>query len=165
MLTLVAALILFSELCYLTWGSDLTKPIATEMLPGDSTFVIATKLLFCISLFCSYPIFINPANKIFEKWVFRCKGLKKKSKQRYWFKNFQRFLVVFAGAYMAVELASKIDKFLGLMGALLCAPLALFMPALVHLRLIAKRRREIFFDIAMLILSIGVLVFSTVQSI
>ena len=135
------------------------------MLPGDNTLVIVTKFLVCVNLLCSYPIAINPANKIFEKWVFRCKNLKKKSKARHWLKNFQRFLVVFLGAYMAVELASKIDKFLGLLGALLCAPLALFMPALLHLKMIAKTRREKFFDFTMIVLSVAVLTFSTMQCI
>ena len=62
---------------------------------------------------------------------------------------------------MAVELASKIDKFLGLMGALLCAPLALTMPSLLHLKLIAKTRSEKTIDVTILILSVAVLVFST----
>ena len=159
--TLVILYIVFSELCYLSWGTEMDKPIVTEMLPGDKTYVVVTKFLVCVNLLCSYPIMINPANKIFEKWVFRCKNLKKKSRTRYWFKNFQRFLVVFLGAYMAVELASKIDKFLGLLGALLCAPLALFMPALLHWKLIAKTRSEKFFDFIILVVSLAILIFST----
>ena len=135
------------------------------MLPGDKTYVIVTKLLIGVNLLCTYPITINPANKIFEKWVFRCRSLKKKSKTRYWLKNFQRFLVVCLTAYIAVTIASKIDKVLGLLGALLCAPLALFMPALLHLKLIAKTRSEKFIDFLILILSLTVLIFSTLQSI
>ena len=131
------------------------------MLPGDSKLVITTKMLYCINLLCTYAIAINPTNKIFEKWVFRCKRLKKKSNSRYWLKNFQRFLVVFFGVYCAVELAHVLDKFLGLLGALLCAPLALTMPALLHLRLIAKKRRERFFDVVIIVISIVILIFST----
>ena len=78
----------FSVICYLTWGSDMDKPIITEMLPADSKLVILTKLTYCVNLICSYAITINPANKIFEKWVFRCAGLKKKTRKRYWAKNF-----------------------------------------------------------------------------
>ena len=165
LVTLLIMYIIFSELCYLTWGTEMTKPIITEMLPSDKTYVIVTKLLVCVNLIFSYPIAINPANKIFEKWVFQCTSLKKKSRTRYWMKNFQRTLVVFIGAYSAVELASKIDKFLGLLGALLCAPLALFMPALLHLKLIAKTRSEKFIDFFILIISLAVLIFSTQQSI
>ena len=165
MVTLVITIISFSELCYLTWGSALDKPIVTEMLPSDKSYVILTKLLISINLLCTYPIVIKPANKIFEKWTFRCKNLRKKSKPRYWLKNFQRFLVVFIGAYMGVELASKIDKFLGLLGSLFCAPLALTIPSLIHLKLVAKTKSEKIIDIIIAIVSFAVLIFSTHQSI
>ena len=62
-------------------------------------------------------------------------------------------------------IADKIDKFLGLIGALLCAPLAMTIPALVHLRLLAKTGSEKVGDIALIIGSIGVLSFCTLQSI
>ena len=163
-ITLTSVFIGFSNLCYLAWGADLTRPIVTEMLPSDSKFVIATKLLFCGNLLCTYAIVINPTNKILEKAVFRCKRLKKKSNTRHWLKNFQRFLVVFVGVYFAVELAHKVDKFLGLIGALLCAPLALTLPALLHLKLIAKTKRAKLFDLFILVISVVVLVFSTYQS-
>ena len=65
---------------------------------------------------------------------------------------------------MAVTLAHKMDKFLGLIGALLCAPLALTMPALLHLKLIAQSKKEKLFDILILFISVVVLVFSTIQS-
>ena len=63
---------------------------------------------------------------------------------------------------MAILISDKIDKFLGLVGALLCAPLAMTIPAMVHLRLLAKSGSEKIVDIALIIGSIGVLAFSTV---
>ena len=63
---------------------------------------------------------------------------------------------------MALLIAEKIDKFLGLIGALLCAPLALTIPALVHLRLLAKTSTEKMVDIAFIVGSLGVLTFCTV---
>ena len=167
--TLIAAIVTltvfyvgFSELCYMAWGSGLNRPIVTEMLPADSGLVVVTKMLYCINLLCTYAICINPTNKILEKAVFRCKRLKKKSKTRFWLKNLQRFAVVVLGVFLAVTLAHKMDKFLGLMGALLCAPLALTMPALLHLKLLAQSKREKLFDISILFISFVVLVFSTI---
>ena len=58
MITLVIAIVVFSELCYLTWGNALTKPFVLEMLPGDTTLVIVTKILVCVNLVCTYPIAI-----------------------------------------------------------------------------------------------------------
>ena len=63
---------------------------------------------------------------------------------------------------MAILISDKIDKFLGLVGALLCAPLAMTIPAMVHLRLLAKSGSEKIVDIVLIIGSIGVLAFSTV---
>jgi len=38
-LTLLFINVTFSSLCYYAWGSDLTEPVVTEMLPADNTFV------------------------------------------------------------------------------------------------------------------------------
>ena len=46
--TLVLLLILYSELCYFTWGSTLTEPIVMEMLPKDVIVVILTKIMFIL---------------------------------------------------------------------------------------------------------------------
>ena len=135
------------------------------MLPADSKLVIFTKVGVCINLVCSYPIVINPANKIFEKWVFRCRRLKKKSNARKWLKNLQRTLVVILAAYCAVALAGKLDKFLSLLGALFCAPLALTFPAVLHLKVVAKTRSQKFWDVIIIIISLGMLVFCTQQSV
>ena len=86
-ITLTVCYIGFSELCYLAWGEGLNRPIVTEMLPPDSKLVITTKMLYCVNLLCTYAIVINPTNKILEKAIFRCKGLKKKSTSRFWLKN------------------------------------------------------------------------------
>jgi len=60
--------------------------------------------------------------------------------------------------------ADKIDKFLGLLGAFLCAPLALTMPALIHLKLLAKTRQQMVIDIILVIISLFTLTFCTWQS-
>ena len=135
------------------------------MLPADSKLVILTKVGVCINLVCSYPIAINPANKIFEKWIFRCRGLKKKSTERKWLKNMQRTLVIIVGVFCAVLLAEKIDKFLSLIGALFCAPLALTLPAMLHIKVVAKNRSQKFWDVIIIIISLGMLVFCTQQSV
>ena len=53
------------------------------------------------------------------------------------------------------------DKFLGLLGALLGSPMAMTFPALIHYKTVATGRWEKLFDIAIILLSIFTLVFST----
>jgi proton-coupled amino acid transporter len=63
--------------------------------------------------------------------------------------------------YCAVQLEKKLDVFLSILGALLCAPLALTFPTLVHLKQLAKTKTEKIVDIFLVILSVAVLVLST----
>ena len=151
----------FGNLCYLTYGSSLNKPMITEMLPPTDPIVIAIKLCFILSLFCSYAIFINPTNTIIESWIF---GKKSSPMSSYYARNFSRFIVCISAAILGVALSEKIDKFIGLIGALLCAPLAIMMPSMLHLKLVAKKKRERTLDIVLIVISIFILVFSTSQS-
>ena len=60
--TLLVIFLGFSELCYMNWGKNLNEPIVTELLPKDDKTVIITKILFCLILFPSFVLVINPAN-------------------------------------------------------------------------------------------------------
>lgn len=54
--------ILFSEICYYTWGDGIDDPVVMEMLPASNTWVQLLKFLYCINLVCSYPLSIYPTN-------------------------------------------------------------------------------------------------------
>ena len=86
-------------------------------------------------------------------------------RSKYWLKNFSRFLVALAGILAAILLADQLSKFLGLLGALCCAPLALTMPTVLHLKTLAKTKSQKIRDMLIIMISIAILVFSTTQSI
>ena len=133
-------------------------------LPSTSIFFCLLKLAYSGNLIFSYPIMISPCNLIIESYVFKC-CFRENSVLRHWLKNFSRFIVCITACFIAVALADKIDKFLGLLGAVLCAPLALTMPALIHMKLIAKTNRQRLGDLVIVIVSILILFFCTAQSI
>ena len=133
------------------------------MLPADSVTAIIIKFLYSLNLVCSYPIVIYPANQAVENWFCSClkkkrysrlqtdtedemddpaqeESISRENKTLYWMQNFSRVCVTVGAIICGIVLASKIDKFLGLVGALLCAPLALTFPAMLHLKLLAKTR-------------------------
>ena len=56
------------------------------------------------------------------------------------------------------------DKFLGLLGALLGSPMAMTIPALIHYKCVAETKRAKALDIGIIILSLFTLVFSTALS-
>lgn len=155
--TLTIIYILFGVGLYAAYGYEV-QPIVTENLPPAAISTLVIKFLFCINLMFGYSITIAPANRILEHWLFS--GIAKGQK-KYLLQNGSRFLVCLTGIYIAVELASKIDKFLGLLGALCCAPLALTLPATLHLVALAKTRSDKIFDVLLVIISIGILFFST----
>ena len=154
---LTAVYIGFALLCDFTWGSDMDQPIVTQMLPSDSVTVIIMKFLFSLNLVCSFPIVIYPTNVALEEWF--CKCFKKDAKKLYWMQNFSRMCVAISVTLFAVFLADKLDKFLGLIGSLLCAPLALFFPALAHYKLLAKTKCDKFIDLGLLIISVAIFFF------
>ena len=87
--------------------------------------------------------------------------MKDKSALRSMLKNLSRAVVVVLSVYFAVVLANKLDKFLSLLGALLCAPLAFTFPTLIHLKLIATKKNEKVEDIIIIFVSFAILVFCT----
>ena len=72
--TLCALYVFFGELTSLTYGSDLTEPFITEMLPAKNWIVCAIKVAFTGNLICSYPITIKPTNDIIESYLFPHRG-------------------------------------------------------------------------------------------
>ena len=152
--TMCCAFITFGTVCYMTFGPDMDEQIITEMLPADNYIVIALKLIFCINMVFSYIIHIKPCNMIIEAWVF-------KPTDNMWLINASRFFVCLLGAMGAVLVADKLDKFFGLLGALLCAPVAFIVPACLHYKMLAKSKAEKRVDILLVVLSFSILVFCT----
>lgn len=132
------------------------------MLPASNIAVIIMKFLFSFNLIFSYSITIQPTNIILGNWF--CSRAPK-GKCRHWLKNLQRSVVVLISVVIALTVADKIDQFLGLVGALLCAPLAMTIPALVHLSLLAKTTTEKWVDIILIVGSMGILSFCTIQQV
>jgi len=159
--TLACFYTFFGLVTYLTFGSGLIQPIITEMLPAENSMVIIIKICFCMNLIFSYAIMINPTNAILENWMFPAKA----SVGRRWARNASRFLVVVSAAVLAVFLADILDKFFGLIGALLCAPLAFMFPAMLHLKIIASTRSEKMIDWLIIFISLGALIFCVTQSV
>ena len=80
---------------------------------------------------------------------------------KYSLQNLIRLLVCVAATFCAIAIGKKLDKGIGLMGALLCAPLAITMPALLHLKVVAVTNKEKIEDILIIAISLGVLILST----
>lgn len=155
--------IVFAEICYYTFGEHLTAPIVMSMMPESNIIIMIVKILYCLNLTLGYPLCIYPTNVILESYVF--KSLKKDSALKNNLKNISRSMVVAAAVVLAVVLAEKLDKFLSILGALLCAPIAFTVPALCHFVVLAKTPKEKLIDISIIAISFVLLVVCTIQGI
>ena len=66
------------------------------------------------------------------------------------------FTVVFT-----MIIGKKISKFLGILGALTCTPIAFTFPAMFHLKAIASTKAEKWIDRTIIVFSLIVMVFCT----
>ena len=76
-----------------------------------------------------------------------------------------RLLFLVIATVCAIELKDVLGKFLSLLGALLCAPIAIMFPGLMHLVTTAKTTSEKIMDIFLIFVSIIVTIFCTVEGI
>ena len=62
--------IIFSELCYYTFGDDLKEPVIIMQFPDDNWFITVGKLLMCITIIFSFPLQISITNQQIERFLF-----------------------------------------------------------------------------------------------
>ena len=84
LMTLTIIYISFSELCYFTFGDNLTKPIIMEMMPQNNIIIQIISCLYMINLLFSYPLTVYITNVILES--FTCSSIEP-GKCRKWLKN------------------------------------------------------------------------------
>jgi proton-coupled amino acid transporter len=78
-----------------------------------------------------------------------------------WKKNaFRTSLVILCGL-IAILGASDLDKFVALIGSVACVPLVYIYPAYLHYKGVAYRPWEKFGDIAMMVLGLVAMVYTT----
>jgi len=73
-----------------------------------------------------YPAHIVIESYIFKGWA--------KSKKRMMLKNVGRTIVVAISVIFTIALKKKIDKFLSILGAVACTPIAFIFPSAFHLK-------------------------------
>ena len=174
MSTLVILYSFFGNIVYFTLGSKLKHNFVTQEIDQASVVVIVLNLLYCTNTMCSYAIFIFPANNIIEEYTLhflqkkvnnRTEMGRKFKRLRYWLQNLSRFTIVLLAIYFAIELSKRLDKFISVLGALLCAPLAILYPAILHMASLAKTKMDVIKDLLLIILAVIIMIFSTSQCI
>lgn len=132
--------VFFGVICSTAWGDHLDTPLITDQLSrgkGPLWIGWVIKLCFMVNLLFSYPLMLYPPIEIAEEWLFKDWP---KSKKRQWSKNLVRTLIVGFITISTVLLKQKLDKFLAVLGALMCTPIAFILPAFFHYQVCAETK-------------------------
>jgi len=151
----------FGYFCVNAWGEDMKTPLVTDQLP-DGWISYTILFLFALNLVFSYPLVLYPSNIIVENILYA--GWEK-SPIRQMFKNTSRTTLVFLTCIVTIMLGDKLDKFMSIVGALTCTPIAFTFPAMFHLKACAETTCEKIIDVALIIFSAVVIVYCTTQSV
>lgn len=155
--TVALIYVMFGQFCVFAWGDEMTTPLITDELPNNAATYIVL-FLFSINLLFSYPLVLYPANIIVENILYD--GMPK-TRRRQMLKNVTRALMVGFTVTITILLGDKLDKFLSILGALTCTPIAFSFPALFHYRACAETKIQKFIDLSLLIISLIIMVYCT----
>jgi len=155
--TVAVIYISFGQFCVMAWGDKLDTPLITDEL-GEGPAAWIVKILFAVNLVFSFPLVLYPAIMIVENYLYT--GWPK-SKKRQLSKNIDRTLMVAFVTILTVALKQKLDKFLAILGALACTPVAFVFPSLFHFKACAETPMQKAIDLIILAFSLSVMVFCT----
>lgn len=146
-------------LCYGTFGENVSVEVITNF-PQTSKVVNAVQFLYAMAVLVGTPVQLFPAMRNIELKIFgRASG--KQSSMTKWKKNaFRTCLVLFTGIVAAVG-ASDLDKFVALIGSFACVPLVYIYPAYLHYKGVAERPWAKAGDIAMMVVGLVAMVYTT----
>ena len=104
-----------------------------------------------MSLIFTYPLGFYPAFQILDNLTGDS--------------NIARIFCVFITFAVMVSLGKQLDKFMAIIGALTCTPIAFTLPSIVYFKLCAKTPWDRAVSFALFLLSLVILIFCTAQSI
>lgn len=148
-------------LCYATFGTDTQIEIISNY-PQESKLVNAVQFIYALAVLVGTPVQLFPAMRILENRIFGHNSSGKKSAATKWKKNaFRTFLVLFCGG-ISIAGAGSLDTFVALIGSFACVPLVYIYPPYLHMKGIAESRRAKVADVAMMVLGLVVMIYTTI---
>jgi solute carrier family 36 (proton-coupled amino acid transporter) len=143
---------------YLVYGAYMLAdaPLITRVLPSGQLPIEMVLLLFMASLFIGFPLVIHPTNMVVESYIYKNM---KQSIVRKWSKNITRTIIVAMTIVVGLALEESLDRLMSVVGSLACTPVAFILPAIFHLKLVAKSTLMKIFDTIILIIGIILLIF------
>jgi len=156
---LTVIFVLFGIVWYLTFG-DTTQEIASLNLPQGTLEANLVASAYAIACLFTTPILFFPLTQELEAVFFPITSWTDVYRRK-WAKNvFRTFLMLFSGLVGAVG-GQNLESFLGIIGGLCCGPLAIMIPAAMHLQICEPKGLTRITDIVLVILGFAITVLST----
>jgi len=149
-------------LSYAAYGENI-QTVVIKNLPADAKFVQAVQFLYSLAILLSAPLQLFPAVRIMENWLFTQSG--KMDLKVKWEKNFFRAFVVIGTYFVSWAGARDLDKFVSFVGSFACVPLCFVYPAMLHLKAVARTRRQRTLDYLMIVFGTLAAIYTTAQTI
>eukprot|EP00919_Chromeraceae_sp_WS-2016_P073599 GHVR01174073.1.p1 GENE.GHVR01174073.1~~GHVR01174073.1.p1 ORF type:complete len:416 (+),score=60.42 GHVR01174073.1:903-2150(+) len=177
-LTLICIIfLLYSSLSYLAFGEDTKTVILSNLPPLQPSLEYATnitflgvvgyivQLMYVFSLMGTAPLILFPAIMVVDGLLYP-NPTPLPSKRRKWIKNIARGVQVVVVAILSYLLLHQLDNVIAIIGAFAAVPIAYIYPPLCHYKLFPNASKwEKFSNISIIVLGLGLIVFSTVTAI
>eukprot|EP00747_Dinoflagellata_sp_TGD_P024780 gnl/TRDRNA2_/TRDRNA2_130789_c0_seq1.p1 gnl/TRDRNA2_/TRDRNA2_130789_c0~~gnl/TRDRNA2_/TRDRNA2_130789_c0_seq1.p1 ORF type:complete len:486 (+),score=57.47 gnl/TRDRNA2_/TRDRNA2_130789_c0_seq1:64-1521(+) len=124
----------FGILWYSVFGDDV-QGIATLNLPTGSVGVLLVPAAYAVACLFTTPVLFFPLAELLEAQVLHSWLLTTPPRTKTWLKNMLWSVMMLISAVIAAVGGKQLHNFLGLIGGLLCGPLAIVLPSMIHLRI------------------------------
>ena len=147
MFTMLVLYISFGMLCVTSWGDEIKTAFVTDMLPKCQFIFDIVILSICFSLVFSYSLSFHPALQVMDNLTGNS--------------NIARILSVLLTFVVMLSLGNKLDKFIAIIGALTCTPIAFTIPSIVYYKICARSGHDRFLSITLFLISLLIMTFCT----
>ena len=147
-------------LCYMTFGSE-TQIEVINNFPQTSKLVNAVQFLYALAVLVGTPVQLFPAVRILEGKIFGSRS-GKRSRTVQWQKNAFRTSMVVLCILVSILGSANLDRFVALIGSFACVPLVYIYPPLLHYRGIAESKLAKTGDVALMVLGVGGMIYTTI---
>lgn len=154
----LSSYVVFALSGYFAYGPKVEQVVLLSMPAGDP-IVTAARAGYALAMVLGSPLCFLPAARVTELWAF---GIVKPG-NRSWAKNALRAAEVCCFGIVASYGGAYFDKFLAIVGAVCCAPIAFIYPALFHLRLCACSLQTKVLDFFFIVQGIVAMIFVLLQ--
>lgn len=160
-ITITVLMVTIATIGYLAYGEDIQTVILLN-LPQSNFFVQLIQFFYSLAILLSTPLQIFPVVGLIEKLIFD-KSSGKTNPRVKWFKNLIRTCIVLLTVNIAWFGADDLDKFVSFVGCFACIPLVYMYPPMMHLQGVAKGWRGKLGDIALIIIGLVSMLYTSYQ--